>query len=103
VKGESSSSFSVVVMPRNLALVVNSCQLSSIAVIVGGMEPDDELLTREQAAELLDVSVSTIDRWFPPGNDVRHETWPQGRGEGRRPHVRLRRAPLMKLREELGR
>jgi hypothetical protein len=64
---------------------------------------DNELLTREQAAALLNVSLSTIDRWFPPGNDVRHETWPKGSGEGRRPHVRLRRAPLVELRAELGR
>lgn len=67
------------------------------------MADNEELLTREQAAELLDVSVSTIDRWFPPGHDARDDVYPRGEGPGRRPHVRLRKAPLAELAAELGR
>lgn len=65
--------------------------------------PESQLLTREQAAGLAGVSVSTIDRYFPPGDPARHETWPRGQGEGRRAVVRLKRGPVEALKVELGR
>jgi hypothetical protein len=67
------------------------------------MDETRELFTRKAAAAFVGVSVSTIDRIFGPGHEAREERWPRGKGEGRRPIVKLRRAPLERLKRELGR
>jgi len=60
-------------------------------------EVRDDLLTRQEAAQLLDVGIRTIDRWLAEGMISRYSPRPPVRGRRGTAWVRVSRRELLDL------